>query len=211
MSKRLTVFKYFFDFLKDQENWLNRMAENGYRLIKCGIMTYTFEACERDEYEYAIEFVGNQSYAKAQDYRSYLESMGFRTFSKNINLNFSYGKVRWRPYGKGMGQLATSPGGFNKELLILEKRKDGRPFELHTDVSDKLNTYKTVGLGYAWAVLVMFGLVAMTFLSDVSSLSGPIIWILRAVILVLGILIMIPAVRYWRVVNSLKKDHKTYE
>lgn len=118
MSK--TVFRYFFDFLDGQEKWLNSMAERGCRLTKCGKMTYTFDACVPGEYEYAIEFVGDRSYSKAKNYRVYLEEMGFRTLTKNINLNFSYGKVKWRPYAKGLGQIATSPGGFNKELLIVE-------------------------------------------------------------------------------------------
>jgi hypothetical protein len=121
-----TVFRYFFDFLDAQEKWLNSMAESGYRLKKCGKITYTFDECKPNEYEYSIEFVGDQSHSKAMDYRKYLDGMGFRSFTKNINLNFSFGKVRWRPYAKGMGQIATSPGGFNKELLILEKKRDGK-------------------------------------------------------------------------------------
>ena len=40
---------------------------------------------------------------------------------KNINLNHSIGKVRWRPFAGKYGQIATSPGNFNKELLIVEK------------------------------------------------------------------------------------------
>lgn len=107
-----TVFRYFFDFFDGQGKWLNSMAEHGYRLQKCGKMTYTFDKCKPAEYEYAVEYAGDKSYFKAKDYRGYLESMGFRTFTKNINLNFSFGKARWRPYAKGMGQIATSPGGF---------------------------------------------------------------------------------------------------
>jgi hypothetical protein len=191
-----TVFRYFFDFLDGQENWLNNMAEKGYRLKKCGRITYTFDECQPNEYEYAVEFVGDKAYSKAKDYRRYLESMGFRTFIKNINLNFSYGKIRWRPYAKGMGQLATSSGGFNKELLILEKKKDGKPFDLHTDVSDKLNTYKTVRRACVWSIFLMFALVAMTFIPNVSSMIVTMIWLVRAIILIFGVLFVIPTVKY---------------
>lgn len=208
MSK--TVFRYFFDFMDGQEKWLNRMAERGYRLKKCGRMTYTFDACKPGEYEYAVEFVGDRAYSEAKDYCSYLESMGFRTFTKNINLNFSYGKVRWRPYGKGMGQISTSPGGFNKELLILEKKRDGKPFELHTDVRDKLNTYKVVRRAYAWAVLMMLGLAAVTFIPDNSSMSVTMKWILRVILAIFGGLLMIPAVKYSLFVNRLKEESKTF-
>lgn len=209
MSK--TVLKYFFDFLDGQERWLNSMAERGYRLKKCGRITYTFDACRPGEYEYAVEFVGDKSYSKAKDYRRHLESMGFRTFTKNINLNFSYGKVRWRPYAKGMGQIATSPGGFNKELLIVEKKRDGKPLDLHTDVQDKLDAYKTVRRAYFWAVLMLFGLITVTFIPNQSSLSAVIIWVLRAVIAVVAILFLIPAVKYSLLVRRLKDESKTFE
>lgn len=209
MSK--TVFRYFFDFLDGQEKWLNSMAERGYRLKKCGKITYTFDACKPGEYEYAVEFVGDKSYSKAEDYRKYLEGMGFRTFTKNINLNFSYGKVRWRPYAKGMGQIATSPGGFNRELLIVEKKRDGKPFEMHTDVHDKLDAYKSVRRACFWAVLIMFGLVAATFIPNMSTLSVAMTWVLRAAVAVVGILLIIPTVKYSLLVNRLRNENKIFE
>jgi hypothetical protein len=209
MSK--TVFRYFFDFLDGQEKWLNSMAERGYRLKKCGTMTYIFDECRPGEYEYAVELVGNKSYAKAKDYRGYLEDMGFRTFTKNMNHNFSYGKVRWRPYAKGMGQIATSPGGFNKELLIVEKKKGEPPFELHTDVQDKLDAYKAVRRIYFWAVLMVFGLAVITFIPNVSSLSATMTWVLRVVIAIVGILFLIPTVKYSLLVGRLSDESKTFE
>jgi len=119
---RKTVFRYFFDFLDGQEKWLNQMAAQGYRLIKCGKAWYTFETCQPGEYQYAVDFVADKGYKDSRDYRAFLESMGYRTFYKNINLNFSIGKVKWRPWAKASGQITTSPGTFNKELLIIEKK-----------------------------------------------------------------------------------------
>ena len=174
-------------------------------------MTYTFDKCEPGEYEYAVEFVGDKAYSEAKNYREYLESMGFRTFSKNINLNFSYGKVRWRPYAKGTGQIATSPGGFNKELLILEKRRDGKPFELHTDIHDKLGTYKTARRAYVWAVLLMLGLAAITFIPEASSMPPTVMWIVRVVIAIFGVLYGIPAIKYTLVIDRLKEESKIFE
>lgn len=206
-----TVFRYFFDFLDGQKKWLNEMGKQGYRLKKCGRATYVFEECRPNEYEYEIEFVGDQSYCKAKDYRRYLEDMGFRTFTKNINLNFSYGKIRWRPYAKGMGQIATTPGGFNKELLILEKKRDGKPFELHTDVHDKLDTYRAIRKAYAWTTLMMFGLVAMTFIPGASTMSETMTWVFRAVLLFFGVLFGIPAGKCSGVVSRLKEESRTVE
>lgn len=102
MSK--IIFRYFYDFVDGQEKWLNSMADSGYRLKKCGRVFYTFEECQLCEYEYAVEYVGNKAYSQAKDYRRYLEGMGFRTYTKCININFSYGKVKWRPYAAGLGQ-----------------------------------------------------------------------------------------------------------
>lgn len=209
MSK--TVFRYFFDFLDGQEKWLNSMAERGYRLKKCGRVAYIFDECGPGEYEYAVEFVGDRSYSKAKGYRAYLEDMGFRTMTKNINLNFSYGKIRWRPYAKGMGQIATSPGSFNKELLIVEKKKDGTPLELHTDVQDKLNVYQAVRHAYFYSALMMFGLVAMTFIPNVSNLSEAMTWVLRAVIAAASTLFLIPAVKYSLLIGRLRDESKTFE
>jgi hypothetical protein len=209
MSK--TVFRYFLDFLGGQEKWLNDMAERGFRLKKCGKMTYTFDECIPGEYEYSIEFVGDKSYSQQKDYRTHLESMGFRSFTKNVNLNFFYGKMRWRPYAKGVGQIATSPGGFNKELLILEKKKDGKPFELHTDMSDKLNTYKTVRRTYLYAVLIMAGLGALTFIPSALSLSMSVAWALRIVVATFGVLFIVPTVKYTSLISRVKEESKIYE
>ena len=208
---RKTVFRYFFDFFDGQRIWLNSMAKRGYRLQKCWNMAYTFEECQPDEYEYAVEYVGAQSYSRAKDYRGYLEGMGFRTFTKNINLNISLGKVRWRPYAKGMGQIAASPGGFNKELLILEKKKDGEPFELHTDLKDKINTYKTIRCTYAWAVLLLLCMIVMTFIPGFSSVPEHVLWVLRIIIAIIALLFLIPTVKYFTLAGQLKKESRTFE
>lgn len=208
MSK--TVIRYFFDFLDGQENWLNQMAKRGYRLKKCGMLTYTFDQCKPEEYEYAVEFVGDKAYSKIKDYGVHLENMGFRTFSKNINLNYSYGKVRWRPYAKGMGQIATSPGGYNKELLILEKKRDGSPFNLYTNIQDKLDTYKQFRNAYLWATFMMLSLTILTFIPDVSSMSISMTWAFRVILLIFSVLFMIPTLKYGRRVKKLKEESNIY-
>lgn len=150
-----TYYRFFGGFLSTQENWLNQMANKGYRLIKTGKLTYEFEACQPGEYQYAVEFVAHQSYQKEKQYRTFLEEMGYKVFFKNANLNYSVAKIKWRPYGRGMGQISTNPGSYNKELLIVEKKDDGKPFELHTTNSDKSNYYKS--LRNTWlSIAIMF-------------------------------------------------------
>lgn len=209
MSK--IIFRYFFDFADGQKKWLNSMADSGYRLKKCGKVFYVFDECHPCEYEYAVEFVGHKAYSQAKEYRRYLESMGFRTFIKSINLNFSYGKIKWRPYAVGMGQIATSPGGFNKELLILEKKRDGKPFELHTDLTDKLDIYRRIKRAYTWAVLIILLLEAMTFIPNTSSISDTMLLAVRIILLIAGGMLFTPLVKYSLMVKCLKDECKIYE
>ena len=121
MTKR--VIRYFLNFKDGQEKWLNEMSAKGWRLVKCGQLTYYFENCIPGEYEYKVEFVADRSYAKSKEYKEYLESLGYKSFYKNVNVGFFLGKVKWRPWGKGAGQITTAPGSFLKELIIIEKKK----------------------------------------------------------------------------------------
>ncbi len=135
-------YKYFFSFIGAQEKWLNHMASRGYRLIDTTKLKYKFEVCNNNQYEYCLEFVGNKSIKEINEYKLFLEQMGYNVFTKNINLNYSIGKIRWRPYGSGLGQIATSPGNFNKEILIIEKKRDGKPFNIYSNYEDLINYYK---------------------------------------------------------------------
>lgn len=74
-----------------------------------------------------------------------------------------------------MGQVAALPGGFNEELLILEKGRDGKSFELHTDVHDRRSLYKAIRRAYAWAVLVVTLSGVMTFIPSAVSISAPMV------------------------------------
>lgn len=42
------------------------------------------------------------------------------------------------------GRIATNNSTFNRELLIVEKKNDGKPFELHTSFEDKENYYRNL-------------------------------------------------------------------
>mgnify|MGYP000072607434 CR=1 FL=1 len=86
--------------------------------------------------------------------------MGYKVFYKNINLNYSVGKVRLRPWAERGGRIATNATTFNRELLIVEKDNDGKPFELHTSYEDKENYYRN--LRNPWLlILLMFAIFAV--------------------------------------------------
>lgn len=154
MSKK--CYRFFGGLLKAQERWLNKMAENGYRLVHAGKLIYEFEKCAPSQVKYSVEFIGQKSKNSSKDYHDFLESLGYKVFYKNLNLNYSIGKLRWRPWADKGGRFSTNSTTFNRELLIVEKENDGKPFELHTSYADKeayyrnlRNQYLTLPLGLA--------------------------------------------------------------
>jgi len=151
-------YRFFGGLIGAQERWLNRMAQKGCRLVCVGKLLYGFEACEPNRTQYCVEFIGHKSKSGAEEYRDFLEDMGYRVFYKNSSLNYSVGKVCWRPWAEKGGRLATNATTFNRELLIIEKENDGRPFVLHTTFADRLAYYKAMRKPYLficafWAIL----------------------------------------------------------
>ena len=140
MSKK--CYRYFGGLLQKQQEWLNKMAEQGYRLIRVEKMLYEFEDCNPGRVEYRVEYICSKSQNDSQEYFQFLEDMGYKVFFKNINLNYSIGKVRYRPWAEKGERIATNNTTYNKELLIVEKEKDGKPFELHTSFEDKIQYYE---------------------------------------------------------------------
>ena len=156
-----TYYRYFGALLDLQEKFLNSRAKMGYRLIDANKLSYVFEACDVNEYQYAVDFVAHKSDASSQNYKEFLEDIGYRTFYKNMNLNYSIGKVKWRPYAKGGGQIGTNGGTYNKELIIVEKKNDGKPFALHTTNEDKVGYYKSLRNMWCSLFVLLAILVAM--------------------------------------------------
>ncbi len=203
MSKKL--YRYFCGFIDCQENWLNEMASKGYRLVKTGRLLYEFEKCESSQYQYCIDFVADKSYSKMLEYKSFLEDMGYSVMTKNINLNYSVGKIKIRPYGKGAGKIATSPGSYNKELLIVEKSNNGKPFELHTTAEDKICYYRPIRNTYLSLSLLMIVLAVWNYISsrsfDMSTIG----------LLVFVLIFIVPMIAYQRRIIKLEKQKDIQE
>ena len=195
-------YRYFSGFLTSQEKWLNKMAQKGFRLVKAGKLLYAFESCSPAQYQYAVEIVADKSKKDSQRYKEFLEGCGYKVFYKNINLNYSLGKVRFRPWAEGSGKIATNATTFNKELLIVEKENDGKPFQLHTTVSDKIGymkKWRNIWLTY----FAMFALMALLFAFKI-----PLVSIILGSI---GVLTLIPVIAYQVQVGKLKKNLETEE
>ena len=194
MSKK--CYRFFGGLLNAQAKWLNKMSKKGYRLVRTGRVLYEFEECSPDEVTYCVEFIGEKSKENATDYADFLGDMGYKVFFKNINLNYSVGKVRLRPWAEMGGCIATNATTFNRELLIVEKSNDGKPFELHTSYEDKENYYRS--LRNPWLlILLMFAIFAVVNRS--------------AVFGVLALVSLIPVLVYQTQVVQNKREGKTKE
>lgn len=140
MSKK--CYRFFGGLLNIQENWLNKMSKRGYRLVRTEKLLYEFENCDSEEYQYVVDFIGEKPQKDVNHYKKFLWDMGYNTFYKNINLNYSIGKVRFRLWTDKGDKIANNSNTFNKELLIVEKLNDGKPFSLYTTSDDKIHYYK---------------------------------------------------------------------
>ena len=91
----------------------------------------------------------------------FLEDMGYKVFFKKYQSKLiSVGKVRWRPWAERGGRIATNTTTFNREILIVEKANDGKPFELHTSYDDKEKYYRNLRNPWLF-LLLLFALFAI--------------------------------------------------
>lgn len=194
MSKRKYMF--FGGFLNVQESWLNQMALKGYRLSSVKRMLYVFEECKPGEVEYRIDFVAPKSIDKIQEYKAFFEEMGYKVFYKNINLNYSLGKIRLRPWATEGGYIATKSTTYNKELLIVEKFNDGKDFELHTSYEDQINYYKSIR--NPWLTVCLLWVLLTIFQ-----------WSLLYIIL--KVVVLIPVLLYEIQIQKLKREARIRE
>lgn len=155
MSKK--CYRYYGGLMGLQQKWLNKMAGKGYRLVRTAAAMYEFEPCTPGQYQYCVEYVGETSKQGAGDYVRFLEGCGYRVFCKNINLDYTMGKVRFRPWAGRGGKTAADADASNGELLIVEKVRDGKPFERHTAYADKQKTAETEEKCGGFVRLVCFG------------------------------------------------------
>lgn len=192
----IKYYRYFSGLLRSQEKWLNKMAARGYRLIRTGKAWYEFEECAPNEYRYCVEFIGGKSQSSAEDYKGFLEDMGYRVFYKNLNLQWSVGKVRGRPWAEPGGRLATNSTTLDKELLIVEGRSNGKPLELHTTTEDRLQYTKQMQKPWLFTFL---------FFAACSLLMKHWLWLLFT------LFYLIPTVLYQIEIFKLRKEANTRE
>lgn len=203
------VFKYFFDSIAGQEKWLNKMSDKGFRLLQATKLMYEFQRCNPSEYEYRVEFVADKSYKELKEYIDFLGGMGLRCLTQNMNINYALGRIKWRPWAKGTGMIATSPGNINKELLIIEKKRDAGTFELHTGLDDLINYYRTIRNAYGYASIVTILLAALG--SSSHDIFGLFAMLVKGAVFTLAVFFIFLTIRYSLMIHEYKEKRKIQE
>ena len=167
-------YRYFAGLTGAQARWLDKMADQGLRLVRTEKLLYEFEPCGPGHYRYCVEFVGHKSRQDAEEYARFLEECGYRVFFKNINLNWNVGKTVARPWADPGGRIASNATTFNRELLIVEKENDGTPFQLHTTREDLADYYRTLRRPalYLFAVMAPMAVLLRSWAAGVFALAA---------------------------------------
>lgn len=214
-------FKFFLNPMTGLTKWLNEMSDKGYKLSKVGNICYCFEESEKGKYRYAVDFVANKSYSALKDYEEFLEESNIRYIERAGNIGkVSLGNLRYRPFADSGAKIATSNGMINKEFLILEKENDGRPFEIYTNVEDKINAMKIMRKPTI-AMIIFIGLMMLVSSGVIPQYQWSLYKIdllpnlnetLTPIILgVVEILLIINLLRFNMEINGLKKENEIRE
>ena len=152
-------FKVFLNPIEGQEKWLNEKSAAGLKLSGVGRFTYEFTKCEPNQYQYAVDYIGNKSNIQRKEYESFLDDLKINYYEKPLNFGqFSIGRTKYRPYaGKG-GKLAASKGMINREILILEKENNGKTFNIYNNVKDKIIALKERKKPYIYLLTFMIAM-----------------------------------------------------
>ena len=108
MSKK--CYRFFGGLLTVQKNWLNKMAEKGYRLIRTGKLLYEFEKCSSGGE--AVVRKNNGSYTVGFWYTQGFLDSGFSLFA------YSNDDSR-----TDVIQMVKEYGGIEYEINLSEKEK----------------------------------------------------------------------------------------
>lgn len=136
-------FKLFLNPVEGREAWLHEMAKDGYRLnaISFGGMIYEFEESDKPK-EYHVQYIGNLSNNERKEYEDMLNDMGYEHINAPLNTgNFSLGKVRVRAFNPINSSIATNPGMFSREILIIGRDKDDGEFNIFSDRESEMEDF----------------------------------------------------------------------
>lgn len=207
-------FRIFLNPIEAQEKWLNEKSAEGLKLSKAGRFFYEFEKCKTNQYQYAVDYIGNNSNDNRKEYERFLDEVGIKYYEKPMNIGqFSIGKVKCRPYANKGGKVATSWGMINRELLILEKENNGKPFNIYSNVEDKIQALKERRKPHIYMLIFALLMVGYNTFFERSMLDVAYINnhnnSFSAILLLLGVMGIIATVRVVQLSLSMKTLKET--
>lgn len=144
--------RFFLDPISGIKPWLNKMSDQGYRLVEVNNFIYEFEESKIKHY-YETQFIGNNSFRDNNKYIEMLKDAGKNIFRAPINQgNITLGKLRFRPLAEGDGKFANTFMDYNKEILIVESTTKE---ELLTDYVSLASQYKKNRNGYLQGLIIL--------------------------------------------------------
>lgn len=179
--------KIFLNHIKEVPEYLNKMSDKGYRLKTVNHCVFEFEKSDK-KYYYGIQFIGYNPNKENTNYINFLKDSECRTFRIPLNqLNFAFGKLRFRPFAKGSAKLSTSFDNYNKEFLIVESL-DKHVVHLLTDPSDLHLMYTQLKNAYLQGLVMLLFLFGIMFYHAINHDIKGIHYVLAAILFIAFIL-----------------------
>ncbi|SHH04283.1 Protein of unknown function [Anaerosphaera aminiphila DSM 21120] len=202
-------FHIFLNPIESREGWLNKVAKNGYKLkYVYGGLIYEFEKAD-NAVKYAVQYIGNMNNVKRVNYENFLSEMNYSVWSVPLNLgSLSIGRFKWRPYATVGGQITTSSGMINREILIIEKISSEENFKLFTSVESNLSDLK-----FRRRInIYLFIISLLTMFYGYSTMENTLLKsIVTTLLIILFLVSIFNIVKLSNLITSLKKDGKIIE
>ena len=178
MAERMVKHKVFFIWdWEAEEIWLNRMAKQGWNLIKVGFCRYEFEKGEPGQWQYRLQAM--EKHASTEESQKYLE------FVESMDIEVVDTFLYW--------------------AYFRQKTEKG-PFEIFSDQESRIRHMKRImGVIYAILPILLINLFNMTHLMSIYDGSSPVLFVL-CVLLIAFMAIFTPIAAYglWRMHKKLK-------
>lgn len=202
-------FHIFLNPIESREAWLNKIAIYGYKLKSIyGGVIYEFEKSD-NRVKYAVQYIGYMSNEEKENYKSFLSEMNYSVWSAPLNLgSLSIGRFKWRPYATVEGQIATSRGMINREILIIEKTSGEENFKLFTNTKSNLSDLK-----FRRRINIYLSIVSLVTIFYGYSTVESILFknIVTTLLIILFLISIFNIVKLSNLITSLKKDGKIVE
>lgn len=158
-------FKLFLNPVEGRENWLNRMAQRGYRLSRITSLGLVYEFEKTDvEYEYKVQYIGYMANDERIEYEGFLKDLDYGFWIAALNTaQVSFGRAKYRPFARRGGKIATSPGMINKELIIIERKASDSEFKVFSDVQSSLEDLRFRRRSYIYLLGMIAAFMALGY------------------------------------------------